>query len=276
LEIGRGRGIDVARAQQGYRELLEWNNRVGAGERPADGAFVSFWRILLNFPEVLAWQTLWTESQRQIYRDIYGVAKACAPQVQVGWHVYHNISFSPFYRADQDYAEMAKFSDFIKVVIYNNCAGPRFYTWVKNICSALFGDADPEDVYPLMMKLLQLDEGSYDKLPQTGFTADYVRRETARAVAGVGGQSAIYPGIDIDIPVGRTRERLEPARDVGSKINWDDNEGELTQCTPDSVRDAVLAAFEGGAEGVVLSRKYSEMLLDNLSGSGAALRSLAG
>jgi len=38
----------------------------------------------------------------------------------------------------------------------------------------------------------------------------------------------------------------------------------------------VLAAFEGGAEGVVLSRKYSEMLLDNLSGSGAALRSLAG
>jgi hypothetical protein len=161
-------------------------------------------------------------------------------------------------------------------VIYNNCAGPRFYTWVKNICRSLFADADPEDVYPLMMKLLQLDEGSYEKLPQTGFSADYVRRETARAVAGVGGQSAIYPGIDIDIPVGVTRERLEPARDVGSKINWDDNEGELTACSPDGVRDAVLAAFEGGAEGVVLSRKYSEMLLDNLSGAGAAMRSLAG
>jgi hypothetical protein len=40
------------------------------------------------------------------------------------------------------------------------------------------------------------------------------------------------------------------------------------------VRDAVLAAFEGGAEGVVLSRKYSEMMLDNLSGAGAAMRSL--
>jgi hypothetical protein len=126
-----------------------------------------------------------------------------------------------------------------------------------------------------MMKLLQLDEGSYEKLPQTGFTADYVRRETERAVAGVGGHSAIYPGIDIDIPVGVAKQRgLESPRDLGTKINWDDNEGDLTQCTRESVRDATLAAFEGGAEGVVLSRKYSEMLLENLSGAGDAIRSL--
>ncbi|MBE1609513.1 hypothetical protein [Actinopolymorpha pittospori] len=272
--IGRDRGIDVRRAQEGYRALLDWNQRIGAGERPSDGAFVTFWRILLQYPEILSWQTLWTEAQRQMYRDIYGVAKAVSAEIQVGWHVYHNISFSPFYRADQDYEEMAKFSDFIKVVIYNNCAGPRFYTWVQNICQALFADADPEDVYPLMLKLLKLDEGAYDKLPQSGFSADYVRRETERAVAGVAGKSKILPGIDIDIPVGVLKERLEPKRDVG-KINWDANEGELTQCTPEGVRDATLAAFEGGAEGVVLSRKYSEMKLDNLSGVGEALKRLA-
>src|SRR5690606_1028779 len=188
----------------------------------------------------------------------YGVAKASKPDIQVGWHVYHNISFSPFYRADQDYAEMAKFSDYIKVVIYNNCAGPRFYTWIQNISRALFADAEPAEVYAVMLKLLQLDEGDYESLPRTGFTADYVRRETARAVAGVEGAAKIYPGIDIDIPVGTVQQRLEPARDVG-KINWDATTGELTRCTRDSVRDATLAAFNGGADGVVLSRKYSEM-----------------
>ncbi len=271
--IARDRGIDVCRAQEGYRALVEWNAKVGAGERPEDGAFVAFWRILLTYPEVLAWQTLWTESQRQLYRDIYGVAKAGSPDIEVGWHVYHNISFSPFYRADQNYEEMARFSDFIKVVIYNNCAGPRFYTWVQNICSALFADAEPEDVYPLMLKLLQLDEGAYEKLPQTGFSADYVRRETARAVQGVAGNAAIYPGIDIDIPVGLPRENLEPATHVG-KANWDTTRGDLTQCTRESVRDAVLGAFDGGAQGVVLSRKYSEMALENLSGAGDAVRSL--
>ena len=36
----------------------------------------------------------------------------------------------------------------------------------------------------------------------------------------------------------------------------------------------MLAAFAGGANGVVLSRKYSEMRLDNLSGVGAALAEL--
>jgi hypothetical protein len=279
LAIARDRGIDVRRAQEGYRKAIDWNARVAAGDRPRDGAFVSFWRLLLEYPELLAWQTLWTESQRQIYRDIYGVAKACKPDLQVGWHVYHNISFSPFYRADQDYAEMSRFSDFIKVVAYNNCAGPRFHTWVENICHSLFADASPAEAYPFLLKLLQLEEAPYEDLPSTGFSADYVRRETERAVAAVDGHCHIYPGIDLDIP---TRPRKSARRDkpvdalgatgVGGDFSDD---AQLTQCTRDGVKAAVLAAFAGGAQGVVLSRKYSEMRLDILSGAGDALRDLS-
>jgi len=36
----------------------------------------------------------------------------------------------------------------------------------------------------------------------------------------------------------------------------------------------VLAAFRGEADGVILSRKYSEMKLENLRGAGAALKEL--
>jgi hypothetical protein len=35
-----------------------------------------------------------------------------------------------------------------------------------------------------------------------------------------------------------------------------------------------MAAFRAGSHGVILSRKYSEMKLDNLSGAGAAVREL--
>ncbi len=250
--IARDCGIDVRRAQEGFQRAIEWNAQVAAGDRPRDGAFVSFWRLLLQYPELLAWQTLWTSSQHQIYRDIYGVAKACKPNLQVGWHVYHNISFSPFYRADQDYAEMSRFSDFIKVVTYNNCAGPRFHRWVEHICQSLFADASPAEAYPFLLKLLQLDEGAFEALPTTGFSAEYVRRETDRAVSGVAGRCAIYPGIDIDIPTN----------------------SDLAQCSREQVKDAVLAAFAGGAQGVVLSRKYSEMQLDHLAGAGDALKEL--
>lgn len=79
-----------------------------------------------------------------------------------------------------------------------------------------------------------------------------MRRETARAVSAVEGRCRIYPGIDIDIPTGE--------QDV--------------KCTREGVRAAVLAAFAGGAEGVVLSRKYSEMQLEHLAGAGDAMREL--
>ena len=275
--MARERRIDVVRAQAGSRRAIEWNHTVSQGNRPSDGAFVSFWRLLLQYPELLAWQTLWTESQRQMYRDIYGVAKACKPDIQVGWHVYHNISFSPFYRADQDYGEMSRFSDFIKVVTYNNCAGPRFHTWIQNICHSVFSDASPEEVYPLMLKLLGLDEAPYNEIPRTGFSAAYVRRETERAVKAVEGRCNIYPGIDIDIPVGRgiepgrKKEKASSVTGIGGEVR---SASELTQCSREQVKAAVLAAFEGGAQGVVLSRKYSEMQLDHLSGAGDALKEL--
>ena len=276
--IGRDRGIDPEKAQLGFRELLKWSRATASGNKDSDGAFTSFWRILLHHPEVLGWQNLWTESQRQMYRDIYGVAKACNFDLQVGWHVYHDISFSPFFRADQDYRALAECSDFLKVVIYNNCAGPRFHTWISSICQSLFADATPAEVYPLMLKLLGLDEGAYDSLPANGFSADYVRRETARAKARIATAEsgcALYPGIDIDIPVGMRpaatddRRRRQEAL-VG--VNNDATSGDdLTRCTRQSVRDAVRAAFDGGADGVVLSRKYSEMTLDTLSGVADAL-----
>jgi hypothetical protein len=251
--IAQDRGIDVRRAIEGFRAALDWNAAVAAGQRPRDGAFTTFWRLMLRYPELLAWQTLWTDSQHQLYRDIYGLAKACNPRLQIGWHVFHTISFSPFYRADQDLAEMSRYSDFIKLVAYNNCAGPRFHTWVENACRALFADATPAEVYPLLLRLLGLDEADFDDLPTRGFSSEYVRRETERAVAAVDGRCAIYPGIDIDIPTGP----------------------DLAHCTRDGVRAAILAAFAGGARGIVLSRKYSEMQLDHLAGAGDAVRELA-
>jgi hypothetical protein len=280
-EIAAERGVDWRRAQEGYRRLSAWNTAVSSGDRPADGAFITFWRLLLQYPEILSWQTIWTDSQHQMYRDIFGTVKARRPEVEVGWHVYHNISFSPFYRADQDYAEMSRYSDFLKVVSYDRCAGVRFHSWIENICHSLFADATPAEVYPLMQKLLGLDECAYEDLPATGFSADYVRRETERAVAGVEGRTKIYPGIDIDIPAGpgslphrgrrSGRDITANASGIAARAHEDT---EIAATTGDTVRDATLAAFAGGAQGVVLSRKYSEMQLANLAGAGAAVHAL--
>ena len=104
---GRERGIAVERAREGLIELEQLARATRSGPRPADGAFVSFWRLLLNYPEILAWEKLWTDSQHEIYGEVFGTVKAINPRVRVGWHIWHNNSFSPFYRAEQDYWKTA-------------------------------------------------------------------------------------------------------------------------------------------------------------------------
>ena len=67
---------------------------------------------------------------------------------------------------------------------------------------------------------------------------------------GVKGKCGILPGIDIGIPVNK-----------GSRI-----------ASPDDTYAATMAAFTAGVNGVILSRKYSEMQLANLAAAGKAIR----
>jgi hypothetical protein len=171
----------------------------------------------------------------------------------VGWHIWHNNSFNPIYRAEQDLHELSNYSDFIKVVMYNNCGGERMALYADNIGSTLYGDLSKQSLIDFNYAVMGFKERSYDQIPHTGLSADYVFRETKRALEGVAGtKTLIWPGIDIDIPT-------EPNN---------------SKCTPQSVKEAVLAAFRAGAPGVLLSRKYSEMRLADLSGAGEAIREL--
>jgi hypothetical protein len=254
IEAARKQGIDVERARQGYTELLAWVEAIRGGRRPVDGAFVTFWRLLLRYPEILAWERLWNDALVDTYRAMHALAHRIAPSKGIGWHLWHNNSFSPFYRAEQDYAGLAACSDFLKVVMYNNCGGPRLAQYVQNVHGTVFADLAPEQVLDFTYSVQQYaGEKPLARLPQEGLSADYVLRETRRAVAAAEGTSMkIWPGIDIDIPTGPGQKRTEP----------------------EDVHAAVRAAFEGGAHGVILSRKYSEMRLDNLRAAGRALKEL--
>jgi hypothetical protein len=254
LKKGRDRGIDVERARRGFDEVETFVRACRAGQRPRDGYFSTFWRLLLKNPEVLAWENLWATSRHELQAMIYQKVKSVNPALQVGWHAWQNISFSPFQRAEENLADVAGFSDFIRPALYSNVAGGRFVTFVKGARGTVFGDLPPELTLDMLYRELNYDgEAPYDKLAATGFSADYVERETRRAVESVAGHPVqIWPGVDIDVPV---------------------SAGE-SHCTPESVGQAVKAAFKGGAQGIVLSRNYTEMKPENLSGAGAALKEL--
>ena len=249
----RERGINPDRAKQGFLELEKFVRAARSGKRPSDGYYVQFWRILLRYPELAAWEMSFTDSLRETYATLYKTVKSVKPALPVGWHIWHNTSFNPIYRAEQDWQELSKYSDFIKVVMYNNCGGERFALYVDNIGSTLYGDLTKQQLTDFTDEVMGYKESSYNQLSSTGLPADYVYRETKRALEGVAGtKTQIWSGLDIDIPT-------EPGN---------------SKRTPQSVKDAVMAAFRAGAPGIILSRKYSEMRLANLSGAGDAIREL--
>jgi hypothetical protein len=245
------RGIDPERARKGFLELSKFVEASRKSQRPADGYYVSLWRLMLYYPELLAWEMLWTQSLRETYAAIYAKIKEVKPSLQVGWHIWHTNSFNPIYRAEQDLPAIAPHSDFLKIVIYNNCGGERLADYVRNVGGTLYGDIPQDELLQFHYRVLNYQERGLAEIPFTGLTSDYVYRETKRAHEDLQGtKTLLWPGIDIDIPT-------EPSH---------------SRCTPDGVRDAVLAAFRGGADGVLLSRKYSEMKLANLRGAGDAVK----
>jgi hypothetical protein len=118
--------------------------------------------------------------------------------------------------------------------------------------STIFHDLPQAEVLRVNNEWLGYDnEAALDKLPAAGLSADYVYRETKRALAGVKGTGCkIYPGIDIDIPTGANEKKT----------------------SPEDVYASTTAGLKAGAEGVLFSRKYSEMRLANLAAGGKAVR----
>jgi hypothetical protein len=248
-------GLDFKRVTAGYLALDEFVRRSLAGERPADGHFVAFWRLLADYPEVLAWDRLFDQAKHRVLDEVRTAVKGVNPKLDVGFHIEHVNSFNPIFRATRSYADLAAKADFLKVVVYNNCGGERYRRFVENVCSTVFRDVPREEFLRFNNHLLGYgEEASLDELPMAGLSPDYVARETRRALAGVEGKCRVLPGIDIGIPTG----------------------GRSRKASPDDTYEAVAAALKAGAHGLVLSRKYSEMRLDNLAAAGRAVRDFAG
>ena len=73
-------------------------------------------------PELLVWETFWSNSMREMQREFSARAKTIKPGIEVGYHIWQNISFNPLYRAEQDYRPYTEYADFLKPALYDNPA----------------------------------------------------------------------------------------------------------------------------------------------------------
>ena len=186
---------------------------------------------------------------------MYKRVKSIKPTAEVGWHVDHQpSSWDMVYRAEMSYEEMAPHSDFIKPIVYHAVLGPRIRDWyLPRFKQTFLGDVSLETSLELYYVLFGYDkkvEPTLDELAKKGFSPDYVYREVKHSVASANGKTKIYAGVGFDVP-GSPRD------------------------DPDRVYQATRRAIDAGASGVVASREYEEMRIENLRAFGRAVRDAA-
>jgi hypothetical protein len=124
---------------------------------------------------------------------------------------------------------------------------------IDNGVKSLYGDMSRDQLLDFHYQVLGYQERALGQIAYTGFSANFVKSETERPVNGLKGtKTKVYMGIDVEIPTN------------------DDQ----TKVTPLSLKAAVKAALQNGADGIFLARKYSEMNLRVLAGAGEAFREL--
>jgi hypothetical protein len=250
---GKERDISIERAKLGLIQLDTLFKAAAKNQRPSDGYFVTFLRTLMEYPEILSWHTLWSDSYHEVRAELYGTAKTLAPRKPFGFHMVQDITFSPFYSATDNYAKIKNYSDFIKIATYSNSGGERMAGFISRFCSTIFADSTPEVFTPVYYDMMGCHEKPYQEIIHDGLSAeDYVGGETRRAIADTGHETQVYASVDINVPVGR----------------------DTTESTPARVTAEVQAAFGAGADGIVLSREYTEMWLANLTAAGDASRAI--
>ena len=224
----KAHGIDADRARQGYQELYDYTQALMAGNaQHADGVFVGFLRLLLRYPEILAWEYQYRLSREEVQKAIYDQVKKVKPTAQVGWHVDHQPStWDLVYRAEMSYAEMAPYSDFIKIILYHDVAAPRVRNWyLERLRRGVLSEVPLDESLNLYYDLFGYDKTTEPKLSEMnsrGFSPEYVFRETKRSAASAAGKTKIYSGIGFNVP--------------GSPRNTN----------PEDVYKAVLRAFDAG------------------------------
>ncbi len=265
-ERARREGISVPRAREGFGRLHALVTGIrGGATRPADGVLTNVLRIIMQYPEVLAWDYQWRLALEEQGRRTYALVKAARPAAKVGRHFDHqNTSWDGLFLAQMSYADVVPYTDFIKPILYHDVLGPRLRWW--HLARLQQG---PLAEVPLTLALgLHYALRGYDParepdlaaLEHQGLSADYVGRETRRIVDIVQGRCAVIPGIGVDVPAPAAPEESASSPQSGS--------------TPEGTRAAVRASFAAGAAGILISREYDEMRLENLRAIGEVLREL--
>jgi len=250
----RDEGIDVDACKRAAANLHDFFVRARGGESFVDGALIEFLRRLLAHPELLLLERHWVRRNKDLDKELFGITKWCNPALEFGLNVWNRNHFNPIRKAEFPWAETVEYADWVKPITYQHQAGQIYVKEMSAFLETVLADAGATSWNPLLYDILGLNEAAWDELVSTGMGAkSYVGGQCKDTVTALDNKIPVYMGVGVDAP------RVSP---------------DQAKCTPEIVRDSVLATFEAGGAGVIFSPNYASMHLRNLDGAKTALDQL--
>ena len=248
VEHALNNNINVNSVKKSFLEILKL-----VKSKTYKKSFIEFLRIILNNPEILLWEKLWLENNKNLDKELYGLVKWINPDLEFGLNVWNRNHFSPLRKAQWPWEEVLLYCDWVKPITYQHQAG-TIYTKEINFWESNFLEYNNNKILSFFNEILNLSTVNWDKLVETGLDPfDYVFKQCKETVEGTNNEVPVYMGIGVDAP---SYNNIQ------------------ARCTPEIVYNSVKYSFNAGASGIIYSPNYNFMNFKNLDGSVKALKEL--
>lgn len=248
-KIAQEKGINAEKAKKGFKKLIKLLRDKDPKLR-RDGVMVGLWRIICQFPEVMAWEQFQWDSLKS-YRIAFSEnLRKINPEISIGYHFQHSASSGDFpWRAGDNPESAIEFADWVKPSIYPGCSGTRYKDLLDKSHDTYLADMNEQTAHEVLCAWFGRSAKNgveligTDTQKQAAFSSDWCKQETERFVKGCQ-PLPVYAGLGIGIPGGENTE------------------------TKELIQNCTEACFQAGAKGILFSRHYSEIKPELLNACG--------
>mgnify|MGYP001024964565 FL=1 len=250
IAFAANRNIDYEKIKYAFLNVFNYFN----SKKIHSDNFIDFISVILENPEILIWEKLWLENNKNLDKELYGLVKWINKDIEFGLNVWNRNHFSLLRKAQWPWSEVLDSCDWVKPITYQHQGGVIYKKemswWTEKVLSKF----EKNDVLKMFNKVLNMKTSSWDDLYSSGLSSNqYVSQQCLETVQGVSNSIPVYMGIGVDAP--------------GYHISQQ-------KCSPKIVYDSVISSYKSGASGVIYSPNYSFMNFYNLDGSVKALKKL--
>lgn len=196
------REIKVELLKKAYLAVRDYFQQARAGDVFVDGALIEFLRVLFADPELPIWERFWLERKRDLDRKRYGQFKSRNADLELCLNVWNRNHFNLFRNAQWPWAEQTCYVDCVKPITYQNQLGQVHVKELGDPHKSILRDFTPQELTPLIYKMLGLLEAPWDYLIVAAMDPDTsIHVQCADTVRCVGVMDPVHLGIGVDAPL---------------------------------------------------------------------------